>query len=230
MEELEWDTKFWNMKMYMLEPASICDQTTHALRRLRERSEAYMVQSLVPADDERTFRWMGAHGFYLKCTKVSLIKRGLRISGADKRALKEVASDELEQRQTAFIGLYAYSRFDMFSKERVAQYYYTWAKNSIDQTMDDRCIGCYSGGSLMGFITYSFEPGCVKIGLVGVFAQYQRQGVGQKLLQYLNDDTIAHGLDTIKVTAHGANVAAVNAYIKNGFNLDEIRHWYYLHG
>jgi len=96
--------------------------------------------------------------------------------------------------------------------------------------MDDRCIGYYVDNQLAGFITFKYRDDKAIVGLVGVFPEFQKKGISQKLLDYVNYNAINQGFRQVSISTQGRNLKAINAYIKNGFFLDSIKYWYYLKG
>ncbi len=93
--------------------------------------------------------------------------------------------------------------------------------------MDDKCYGYYIDDELAGFITFSYKDYELCIGLVGVLPRFQKRGVAQNMLDFVNNMAFKKKLTKISVSTQGKNITAINAYLTNGFMIENIKYWYY---
>ena len=141
---------------------------------------------------------------------------------------KEIRPDDLAGSIGIFGELFwRNSRYNVFSEEMVGKFYYTWMINSSLGKMDDKSMGYYVNDILAGFVTYKIRNSSLIIGLFGVMPEFQGQGVAQNLLNFVSEIAIENEVELISVDTQGQNVNALNAYIKNGFKIDTMKHWYY---
>ncbi|WP_226678986.1 GNAT family N-acetyltransferase [Mesobacillus jeotgali] len=227
MYKLEWDSNFWSVDVYNVDDSY--NFSTSMVETIKHSN--WLVQALVPEQERDVINSLENYGFRFVETKVNLVKKVLEKREIEKDAFKKIQHHEIEIHKNDFYTLFGeISRFYFFKKEMINNFYYLWLINSIDGKMDDECIGYYINGKLAGFITYKDKNGEVSIGLLGVFPEFQKKGVSQQLLNWINNKTLENGNASISVSTQGKNYYALNSYIKNGFMLMNIQNWYYLRG
>ncbi|MDK2828107.1 MAG: dTDP-4-amino-4,6-dideoxy-D-galactose acyltransferase [Clostridium butyricum] len=228
MYKLEWDSKFWGIEIYNVDK----DYTFYIPSAINEKKyKSWLIQALVDVDKVETINKLENEDFRYVDTKVNLVKKAINRYEIDEKFFKDVRQDEIENYKNIFgILYYEISRYKIFGIKKVNEFYYTWVINSIFGKMDDKCIGFYIQGKLGGFITFKIRSNQLMIGLIGVFPEFQRKGISQQLLNMVNNEALKNNCNIISVSTQGRNLNAINAYIKNGFNLKNIQNWYYLRG
>lgn len=228
MKKLEWDSDFWGIDIFSI-PENNKVWNQDSLSRIKDRGKLWLIQGLISEDEVGIINGLENEGFRFVESKITLKNKIIKRAGINEDPFKEIEKDELEDYRNCFFNLYGkFSRFSLFGDEKINDFYYTWMMNSIDGKMDDKCIGYYVDNQLAGFITYRNKNNRLIIGLVGVFPKFQKKGISQKLLDYVNNSVINQGVNEILVSTQGKNKKAINAYIKNGFILENIKQWYYL--
>lgn len=229
LTRLDWDSSYWMVDIYDVKKCY--ESNDFKLEFIQEiSSQPYLIQALVIDKDIEFINFLEESGFRFMESKVNLVKRIQETSAIFPEGLfKDVTLDELIGNKDEFYNLYGeVSRFSFLPKEKVNEFYYKWVVKSIKGELDDNCIGYYVEGSLGGFITYKILEQKLIIGLVGVFPEYQGKKISQNLLHYIENVAVKNNCSEIYVSTQGKNIKAVNAYIKSGFFIQDIKHWYYL--
>lgn len=230
MKRLTWDSEFWGIDIFHIDENDSFYQLGLIDNSFDVKDE-FLVQALISDNKVKQINLLEQRGFRFIQSKIMLKKTARQITEIDMNNFKQVEKSDLLRYKDKFYDMYAQvSRFEVFPKDRINDFYYTWVINSIDGKMDDKCIGYYAANDLAGFITYQMKNNETKVGLVGVFSPFQNKGISQKLLGYLNNDAVITGFRDVSISTQGKNLNAINAYIKNGFFFDNIMHWYYLKG
>lgn len=221
MKKLKWDSDFWGLDIIHLDTQEefLFDKIT---------SERFLVQALPEISDEEFIRNLELNGFFFKESKITLQKEKMGIVKIDDTSFQKLTLMKLKPYQKIFFKLFGVnSRFDIFPSDKVNDFYYTWMVNSIDGEMDDECIGHFIGAKLTGFITYRIRGSAIIIGLLGVLPEFQGRAISQLLLSYVDNVAIKNNINKVRISTQGKNIKALNAYIKNGYRIISINHWYY---
>lgn len=223
VQKLTWDSNFWSVDIYHIE--KIEDLNINQID-----SEARLLIQALPNVSELTFiHKLENRGFKFIESKITLFKRKYTGIIGDTTNFKALTSFDVKQYEGIFLEMYGRnSRFDVFHRKKVNEFYYTWLVNSTDGKMDDKCIGYFIEDQLAGFVTYKIKNNIIVIGLLGVLPHYRGFGISQLLLKYVDNLAQNNSSDGIRVSTQGKNIKAINAYIKNGFYITNIDHWYYL--
>lgn len=229
MKKLEWDSNFWEIDMYNLDEDNIREEDI--LNVVNKNDRPWLIQALVLEKNHKNINILENIGFRFVESKVVLQKLVNSNTKINNTSFKKINEDELEPYIQEFYDLYgSVSRYRLFTKKKINEFYLTWVINSINGIMDDECIGYYIENKLAGFITYRYLIDGISIGLFGVFREFRHRGIGQELLNFVNWEVLKGDYKKLYVSTQGKNINAINAYIKSGFIFDEIKHWYYLEG
>lgn len=221
MKKLQWDSTFWGVDIFHLDKLSSLDFE-------KITSPYYLVQAIPNIGDLDFIHGLEKKEFTFKECKVILQKKKLDVINEENVNFKEITLIDLQPYQNIFFELFGENtRYDIFPKHKVNDFYYTWMVNSIAGTMDDACIGYYIDNQLAGFITYRIRKPIITIGLLGVLPEFQGRGISQLLLAYVDNVAFNKAINTIEISTQGKNINALNAYIKNGYRISSIDHWYY---
>lgn len=230
MKKLEWDSNYWGIDVYHVNKKKDFDLKI-LLQKKGNKNETWLVQALLPINQVEETNSLENEGFKFIETKINMIKILQEKVDVDFNKFRKIKKLDLKDKKNVFFELYGrFSRFNTFDVSKVNNFYYLWVINSINGSMDDECIGYYSEDKLMGFITYKFQLNEVSIGLLGVFPEFQKKGISQQLLNYVNNEAIKKRYSKINVSTQGKNYNAINTYIKNGYIVNDIKNWYYLEG
>ncbi len=224
IQKLKWDTDFWGVSIYNLQNINGFDIQTF----LNSNKSKLLIQALVSEKEINLIEEIPDIRFSFCESKVNLINDVLSVKEIVESYFKKIEIFELEKIKHVFFELYGKNtRYSIFGKEKINEFYYTWVINSIAGKMDDECYGYYIDDELAGFITFSYKDYGLSIGLVGVLPRFQKRGVAQNMLDFVNNMAFKKKLTRISVSTQGKNITAINAYLKNGFMIENIKYWYY---
>ncbi len=227
MKKLIWDSNYWGIEIFNIDEE--CFEQKILPEDIKSIEGTYLVQALISDSEISKINFLIDKGFKFVESKISLKKFLEKEAYITRDKFKEVEKCDFEDKKGIFYDLYGkVSRFSIFDKEKVNNFYYTWVMNSIDGKMDDKCVGYYIDNHLAGFVTFKYKNSGITIGLVGVFPEFQRMGISRKLLGYVNNEAINQGIKNISISTQGKNIKAINAYIKEGFQVESVKHWYYM--
>ena len=220
MKKLEWDSKFWGINVFHLDKLDFLDFT--------QLGEKYLLQVLASVDDLDFIHKLENKGFKFHESKVTLFKKRFDKTDLEGFSFKLLTPEDIDKYKKSFWDLFgSNSRFNIFSYKKVNDFYYTWLVNSMNGEMDDDCIGYFVNNELAGFVTYKIKDNAVVIGLLGVLPSFRGRGISQKLLNYVDNIAFDNSIG-VSISTQGTNLTAINAYIKNGYYVESIKHWYYL--
>lgn len=77
---------------------------------------------------------------------------------------------------------------------------------------DNLVITAKDGGALVGFVLAQFGAETVHLALLGVSAGHQRQGVGRRLVTWVEETAVAAGLFHVKLEVRATNLSARRFY------------------
>jgi len=222
MKKLQWDSDFWGVNVFHLTQIE-----TLNFGQLGDKH--FLIQALPNVSDLPLIHRLEDKGFKFQESKVTFLKNKFCEIETDRLNFRALSSLDLKPYEDSFFELYGKNtRYDIFDPKKVNEFYYTWLTNSTDGQMDDECIGYFINGQLAGFVTYKTKGDFVVIGLLGVLPHYRGYGISQYLLNYVDNVAVNTSSEGIKVSTQGKNISAINSYIKNGYNVASIDHWYYL--
>lgn len=129
--------------------------------------------------------------------------------------IKEAATQSPELLFDLAILAGSHSRFfndPKMSKEKAEELYRQWIKNELQSGGNDRVLQFSMQDIAAGCVSFAQQENDVRIGLIAVLPQWQKQGIGKKLL----DAVMYHAYDakakTLSVVTQSANLAAVKLY------------------
>lgn len=225
LKKLVWDSEFWGYDIYNLDNPDF-----YSIQKSKQLiKDNCLIQTLVSENEINIISLLKESGFEFIESKINFKKAIIKKVIIKEKFFKEAKKIDIDEYFNVFHSLYGQnSRFFIFSVNKINEFYYTWLTNSINGEMDDKCIGYYINEKLAGFVTYKINKDELKIGLLGVFNKYQNMGISQELLGYVNNIAWENRISNVSISTQGKNLKAINAYIKNGFLIESIKHWHYL--
>ena len=126
-----------------------------------------------------------------------------------------------------------FSRFKLdkrFPADSYERMYRRWIENACPSAESNKQIFAYvPEGIAQGMITVDYKGDHAQIGLVAVDPKYQHQGVGTKIMSTLETYLFDRRVFSIEVATQKANVYACRWYEKNGYivqSIIPIYHWW----
>lgn len=107
---------------------------------------------------------------------------------------------------------------------------HAWTARRVAAHMRDRetmVVAARQDARLVGFAMAHFGHERVHITLIGVDAAYQRQGIGRKLLAWVEESAVVAGLFTLHLEVRTSNRAGRNFYRGLGYEETAVRARYY---
>lgn len=219
MKKLTWDSAFWGIDIY---DAQIGDSLKI------DKSSNYIIQFLCNQNEVLEIEYKKQLK-YIE-TKITLKKDVKDVNQVETDLFKELTISDLDIYKNDFYELFGRnSRYRMFPKNKVNEFYYVWLVNGINDVENTKVIGYYQNNKLAGFVSYKIFPDFIQIGLIGVFKEYQRKGISHKLLSIVENKVIDQKLKTLRIATNSFNQPALNTYIRKGFIIDEIKYWFYIY-
>lgn len=121
------------------------------------------------------------------------------------------------------------SRFNIYAeKQRVIEFYNEWVEKSKIGKFDDKYLNYIFKGKNIGFSTLRYlDDSTVRIGLFGVFPDFQGKGYGKIMLLKLISEMKNNSVTKILIATQGKNIIAQKLYESVGFELNVIENIYY---
>lgn len=227
---LEWDSSFFGKIIADLNTADIIDWTR--FYHFVDINNIDIVQCLAPSEDIKFTRELEENGFRYVDTRMcfSLSLPYHCIEEYHKKELSEATMVHFDEISNIAERIFIRSRYnnDYFSISKSREFYSLWLKNAIRSKHDDKCLFISKDNEITGFITIKTEEDNAKIGLIGVKKEYQGHGIGSSLIYGILNYISGHkNINDLLVVTQGNNYQAINFYIKHGFLVKYIKHWFY---
>ncbi|HST10423.1 MAG TPA: GNAT family N-acetyltransferase [Terriglobales bacterium] len=113
-----------------------------------------------------------------------------------------------------------------FDRAKCDQLYATWIENSF-RGFAQGVLVAEARNSPVAYLTCHLKGDEAQIGLIGVSAQHQGQGLGKKLIQSFFACSRQHNAKRVTVVTQGRNLGAQRLYERNGFVTASLQLWYH---
>lgn len=97
-------------------------------------------------------------------------------------------------------------------KEKAEDLYRQWIKNELQSDGNDRVFQYNMEHIAAGCVSFAQQNSDVRIGLIAVLPQWQKQGIGRKLLDAVMHHAHKENAITLSVVTQASNLAAVQLY------------------
>lgn len=107
-----------------------------------------------------------------------------------------------------------------------------WTFEQFRDALDCDFIECVTAAlddEVVGYTVFYKVAGEGQITNVAVRKSMRRQGIAERLLKYIFDYAIKHGISRYMLEVRASNVAAIALYKSLGFTVDGIRREFYRH-
>ena len=106
-----------------------------------------------------------------------------------------------------------------------------WTKEmfefELNQNPFSNIIGYFDNSQLIGYIGYWITDDNAQITTLGVRKDYQKQGIGQRLIKYVTQKAKNAKCILITLEVRVSNQSAINLYLKEGYKINHIKEKYY---
>lgn len=223
---LEWDTRFFGVRIASLEAEGItAGQWSAALRFCREQCVQCLYVLAATEADAELARKAGARSVD---TRVTLELARPVPPAPDERIRPAVEADvpalrALAARSHADSRFYADGRF---ARERCDELYATWIEKSV-RGWADAVFTSGPAGAPLGYLSCHVRETHLEIGLVAVAEAARGRGLGRALVGAALRRAADQGLG-VRVVTQGRNQAAGALYAASGFELLRMQTWLHL--
>tara|TARA_Y100000590_G_scaffold344798_1_gene394302 strand:- start:2607 stop:4271 length:1665 start_codon:yes stop_codon:yes gene_type:complete len=233
IDYLEWDTTFFEIKIYSLNTKSYRPSVKKKLDAIIKRDEIDLIYFLCPSKDKESIKYALDDGFIKVDKRVTYqVERSsfLKIPAENnvivKRSLIE-HSDEISSIAANTEWTTRYVNDEKFPKEKIKDFYREWIMKSIIGDLDDMVFHLEYDENILGFISIrknGINSG--SIGLVAISDEAQGKGYGQALASHAVEHLI-YNLDcaSVDVVTQDYNVGACKTYERIGFKVSEKSIW-----
>ena len=83
---------------------------------------------------------------------------------------------------------------------------------------------------VIGYFDYWFSGESVEIATIGVSSDFQNQGIGEKMLKYVEKEAKANYIHFLTLEVRVSNESGIALYKKCGFKVETIKKKYYPNG
>jgi dTDP-4-amino-4,6-dideoxy-D-galactose acyltransferase len=226
---LEWDSNFFGVRIARLNRTRLDEPTANEALAWSEAHRIDCLYFLADPDHTASVLLAEKHEFLLVDQRMTLQirvpndapARQLKVRPAredDVATLKEIARQT--HRDTRFY-------FDKhFERSRCDELYATWIENSF-RGFAQAVLVAESDDGPAGYLTCRLKESESQIGLLGVGALYQGQGLGTQLVQQFLAWSREQKAIRATVVTQGRNLAAQRLYQRNGFVAASLQVWYH---
>jgi dTDP-4-amino-4,6-dideoxy-D-galactose acyltransferase len=233
-ELLEWDTKFFGIRVARVVPSVVTSEDIAAVLAWCEEEAVDCLYFLCDPSHDDSVRLAERAGFHLVDVRLVFAKNLGKADGGtsdrgrvslrrwhegDFGALESIAGESY--RDTRFW-------FDRnFPRERVVALYQEWVARSCRGFADEVLVAETDQG-VAGFVTCHVDAGDKgRIGLLGVRSEAQGRGVGTQLVAAAATYCVGRGAGRLEVATQGRNLAAQRLYQRSGFVTASMHLWYH---
>jgi len=231
---MDWDTKFWKKRIGFIGPKRLTQNIIYRCNKFIKKNKIEMVQFLSNCHDSETVNIAEKNNFGFKDIRITLERK---IDSTYKKVLypKNISFRKATIKDFRVIkpiakNSYLDSRYyfdNLFSVEKVKNFYVGWLKKAILGTFDSFCLLiCYKKKPI-GFCTVKIKHHNAMIGLFSISQKYQKKGFSQALLSSVNYELSKLNISRLSVVTQGRNYSALKAYQNNNFIISRTELWYH---
>jgi len=107
---------------------------------------------------------------------------------------------------------------------------WSWTPERVTRNINDRetlTIIAADSGRIAGFALAQFSDEYVHLSLLAVSMDYQRRGIGRRLIKWIEESALVAGISTIHLEVRATNQAARKFYRALGFREIALMPFYY---
>ncbi|OEU70983.1 MAG: hypothetical protein BA863_18800 [Desulfovibrio sp. S3730MH75] len=196
-------------------------------------ADCEFIYGLVPTEELAELHFLESHGFNLVDTRISFEKLAMKLDfEATKKLTLRHAKPEDKQEVCEIAGSdFVFSRFHLDPKISTQSADFIkkeWIANFFSKKRGDDMLIAEKDGKVAGFLSILFTTSDKKavIDLVCVSKEFQKQGIGQQLLGFFENE---YAGCTLNVGTQIANIASIRCYTAAGFRAVESKYIIHRH-
>lgn len=234
-EYKEWDSSFFNQAIYSVNCEHLSELNANAFEDL----ENALIQVKIPADSVAALDKVQEHGFIFVESEIDFtskfciptLEKGCMSAHSEFR-VHDAQLEDTAEIQALVADSFVYSRFrhPWFQKTDMSRFYSEWSRKAVLNQYDDVCLKIEdpAGQEICGIVTAKLlNEHEVRIGLICVSSAFRGKNLGSILLDSLKDWAFSRNIQKIHVATQGSNQRACLLYLNNGYQLNEVRYWFY---
>ncbi len=220
---LEWENQFFGCHSALLTLAGDRLPDPAALQ------DYQLVQVKVPAAHSAQLDALAALGFVLVEGEADCMLPVTPVARADD--IRIARPQHIAALRSAAAQAFSLSRFraPWYAPTDSGRFYAQWIENAVQGTFDHQCLlAVDKQGAMQGFVSLRELPdGCARVGLLAVLPEFQRCGVGQRLIEAASDWCRARRLNRLYIATQLGNIAALRLYLGCGGVIERTAYWLY---
>lgn len=235
IKRLDWDSEIFGLSMAAITAPKLSPEITALINEQTKIQKIRFLQYLCSCDDLENIHQAENAGFHFIDIRITFQKI---LSSCDPNPEKKsgihfgiATPSHIPDIINMSTGLYEDFRYcvdKQFPREKVDLFYHTWLSNAVYGKYDHLCYCLFVNDTPIGYCTIRFtDQHTASLGLFGIAKEYQRQSLGNYLLQLTCTDLFKKGYKEIHVVTQGKNIGAQRTYQGNGFKTLNVDMWYH---
>lgn len=229
---LEWDSRFFGRRIARANSSRLDAESVQSLVAWCAAEQIECLYLLADSDDVQTVRIAEENGFRFVDIRLTLERKSVDSSAlapSGPAIVRPSRASDIPELKAIASASHHDTRFyadGHFSDDLCDFFYETWIENSHNGYADQVLVAELKGLPV-GYITCQLTEDSGEIGLLGVNAHAQGQGIGSLLIQEALRWFAEQNRHHVTVVTQGRNVRAQRAYQKNGFISKSVQLWYH---
>lgn len=228
IKKLDWDSDFFGVNIAQLDLDEGEEVNLNLIDVFSKKNDIGLIQACLDIANIDAIRLLEGIGFRLADLRVELSASLIGFAYPQAEFLIADKGDLAKLKEIAALA-FVKSRYfrEAVSRPKAASFFQLWVEKAVLGEFDDVCLKVEVDNMPAGFLTVRLIGEIARIGLLGIGANFQRTGLGTRLINSLFAYLKDKGIKEIKVATQGINIASQNFYIKNGFRVDSLKGWFY---
>ena len=213
----DWESNFFDRKIFHIDERGV---------KLDSISlDGATVCAKINSENIKAIDFLNSNGFTFQKGEIDF--KG-SISSINEHNLIEATLDDVNFILKYVSDFYSDSRFvePYFTSSEKLKFYQSWIKNAFLKSYDTTLlVSKASNGDIAGFVSgRHMDSSHIRIGLLGVFPKYQRNGIARKLMEGIASNMNS---TSVSVSTQIENTRAINFYQKLGLKINSTSYWFY---
>lgn len=231
--KLSWDSHFYGYNVAYLSCMHLTQNILYQVEKFIREKNIRLVEYLCNCHDRRSVLSAEKNGFHFVDIRLSYritIKNKHNYS-LGKFLFRKAEEHDISVLQAISKYIYKDSRyfFDKnFNQEKICEFYQGWVQKGVLGQYDDECWCLCDKDLPVAFCTIKYKDfKTAAIGLVGVDADCQSNGLGKKTMYSIFNMLMDKGIQDVVVVTQGRNYPAQRLYQSVGFRTHATQLWYH---